>query len=123
MTNNIHELENYMNEHPEKRELILALEQKRKHLHGSISHIQTKCETTVTLIKEIKHDAPRIMLNMFSGEPVYTVWGDGKMIYIPIDSITITHIEEKEFDNSENREIFFNYFYDEMIHALVINYC
>lgn len=118
----INEVMNYLNRHPEKADIILALEEKKQHPQGRVSYKRVESSPTLTIARGSKYDIPEIRLDMFSGEPVYTIWGEGKMIYVPVGRIALTRTEHRESDDSKQQEICFEYSYDEAIHTLNIQF-
>ena len=118
----INEVMDYLNKHPEKTDIILTLEEKRRHPHGGVLYKRTESLRTLTSIRETKHDTPDVRLDVFTGEPVYTIWGEVKMIYVPIGRIDLLRTEHKESDDSKEQEVTFEYAYDNAIHTLNIQF-
>lgn len=120
MTNEIME---YIGSHPEKADIIFTFENKTHHCtEVYYKREQTSNTGNTTLIKQRSIVSPRTRLDMFNGVPVYTIWGEGEVVYVPVDAISLISVEHKESDTSQKQEVIIKYSYENANHTLEISF-
>lgn len=119
------EIMNYLNNHPEKADMILVLTPCEKRSYSAIF-----CETrslssegSVATVAKREAIQPEITMEICNGVPVYTVMDGAELIArLPIDKVTPIRTEHKEFDNSNQKGAVMEFSYDGAVYTMEVLY-